>query len=719
MPNDESEVLQLIQDAQSVEELLSVIQQHIPFVYPEFNVTKQGFALRKLKRIELTTTALHDPIFITQLIDTAKFDIKQKYTDLVESGRLKSTKSPDIIVPTWQNASSVGDLLSQYESICKSKRINEDEIDLVKGHIKMIFTKPIRLHEIYQKKFNWEQFNIPVHFGLREEIFPVASMAHEQNISNLHSSIANTNTMDELTNVFVQNSLFIDAISEFGDSSNIISDIYRFTGKMQDVANLYDQQPIDWDHYPHLTKNLLLHAQFIKLAIDFEAKRRQALAESIQAAHNFEELVQAIDQYTGELDKVTLIKNIRTFTASKKNLQYLAQAQDIDWEKTNIPREFGITDKITEIAVKLHSQPRAQSTDSSIRVTDDEWAQVAQLFSQNSEKAKLDKKEYNLSHSFIRIGAGFYALQNKDYLGEGNYGKVKLIMNQAGQQFAVKIEGAGLAADNQAEKEIMQLVGLYIGEMQRQYGKEFKGRLSAHKLYTLMKLLKGHELHDHLYFGQRLVKKEVDEGSRLLIAIKAAEAIQFLHDNRIVHCDIKPENFMMNVDGDQITISSFDFGFSVKLPVGEDSIMDKPKGSDFYLAPEIEDAKYSDNEQDLGEFSFASDVFALGKMFEHDLELSSLVPDSLLSSMVANSKHDRPTLFNVLEALYIVLANSPNKTVQMQKLLDEHSQKQRSDTPSKRRSKSIISMHKTTQSSISIKPPKTGSISKIKSPKSK
>ncbi|HRE32155.1 MAG TPA: protein kinase, partial [Candidatus Berkiella sp.] len=164
---------------------------------------------------------------------------------------------------------------------------------------------------------------------------------------------------------------------------------------------------------------------------------------------------------------------------------------------------------------------------------------------------------------------------------------MKLIMNKQGECYAVKIEGVGANAQSKAETEIMQIIGYYIGEARREYGKAFKGRPSEHKLYTIMKLLEGDELHDRLYFGQRLVKKEVSQTERIVIAIKAAQAIAFLHENQILHCDIKPENFMMNVNGNHITISSFDFGFSLLLPPGETSIKADPKGTEFYMAPEI------------------------------------------------------------------------------------------------------------------------------------
>ena len=68
------------------------------------------------------------------------------------------------------------------------------------------------------------------------------------------------------------------------------------------------------------------------------------------------------------------------------------------------------------------------------------------------------------------------------------------------------------------------------------------------------------------------------------IAIKNISSIS---DQRIIHADIKPANFMVNTYGNNILISSIDFGYSKKLKEGETTIIDDPAGTPLYIAPEI------------------------------------------------------------------------------------------------------------------------------------
>lgn len=43
-------------------------------------------------------------------------------------------------------------------------------------------------------------------------------------------------------------------------------------------------------------------------------------------------------------------------------------------------------------------------------------------------------------HSFIKIKNTIYAMANQQYIGEGSFGAVKIIQNEKGENFALKIE---------------------------------------------------------------------------------------------------------------------------------------------------------------------------------------------------------------------------------------------------------------------------------------
>lgn len=80
------------------------------------------------------------------------------------------------------------------------------------------------------------------------------------------------------------------------------------------------------------------------------------------------------------------------------------------------------------------------------------------------------------------------------------------------------------------------------------------------------------------------------------LATQAVAAVAHAHANKIIHCDVKPENFILFADN-QLRLS--DFGFS---KVALRTVKASGSGTLGYLAPE----------QALGRPMFQSDVFALG-----------------------------------------------------------------------------------------------------------
>ncbi|HRE33322.1 MAG TPA: hypothetical protein PLD88_15210, partial [Candidatus Berkiella sp.] len=106
-----------------------------------------------------------------------------------------------------------------------------------------------------------------------------------------------------------------------------------------------------------------------------------------------------------------------------------------------------------------------------LNVPQSQWEIAQQFFSQHAGAKKL-KKNDTQGFSFIKANGQLYAMANGLYIGEGGFSKVKMVENNHGKNFVVKIEGKGF--DKRAVNEVLVLkkLGKHIGVMERDLGEE-------------------------------------------------------------------------------------------------------------------------------------------------------------------------------------------------------------------------------------------------------
>lgn len=327
-----------------------------------------------------------------------------------------------------------------------------------------------------------------------------------------------------------------------------------------------------------------------------------------------------------------------------------------------------------------------------IKVTEAEWREAEAFFKnpENQLKGKFRKKDptrgiYNAAfergsslkaaakHSFLYINGKIYAVANGEYrVGSGTYGNVKVIQDRKGHSDVVKIENYSVKEDSidkkggiDQENEIGERLGMVKGGMVRHLEKLviFKQQITEHKLYTVLEDRGKEELFDVI--NNNLIKKNSgkyvykNSAVGLQIAIACCEQIQALHDLRILHCDIKPENFMASQNGDHYLISAIDFGFSKYLPAGASHITwHSAEGTPGYAAPEIINAK---------RYSYASDVYALGKFFDF-----LGVQNTITQGMIADNPYSRTTLPSVKAQLIEQLRKTSNLNTNALRIIDSH-----------------------------------------------
>jgi serine/threonine-protein kinase len=103
--------------------------------------------------------------------------------------------------------------------------------------------------------------------------------------------------------------------------------------------------------------------------------------------------------------------------------------------------------------------------------------------------------------------------------------------------------------------------------------------------------------------GEMTLEQRMQKRMSLATAVDYAEqmlsAVAYAHENRIIHCDIKPDNFLLFAKN---RVRLTDFGIA---RVAHRTIKASGAGTMGYIAPE----------QAMGKPSFASDVFSLGLTF--------------------------------------------------------------------------------------------------------
>lgn len=304
-----------------------------------------------------------------------------------------------------------------------------------------------------------------------------------------------------------------------------------------------------------------------------------------------------------------------------------------------------------------------------------EWEFAKQIVEQRLKLGqanfKIRRKNYDkklpgtdtpiLQHSFLYIDGQLLRMARGKYIGVGGNGKVKIVETFAKEVFALKVEEANTAQEKYNEILMLRLVGYLKGttHIERQHATHDKllNREIKNKFYSVQTLLPGKNMYAeyiHPYWSYEKVLTEVD---RCTLGLLAMLEIYNLHSKGILHCDIKPANFMANMAGDTIVVLPIDFGNSLFASKEQRIELNEILGTMGYLAPEVGSATWQADKvvyhipaNGKCIYSVKSDVYALGNMLKHDLGLYySFVnqmlfasPDSRLdlqSAIIAMCKH--------------------------------------------------------------------------------
>ena len=199
----------------------------------------------------------------------------------------------------------------------------------------------------------------------------------------------------------------------------------------------------------------------------------------------------------------------------------------------------------------------------------------------------LDSKrvEKSIDEEGHKVVNGYHYLKT---LGEGSFGKVKLV-EKNGKQFAIKIMkksilkkkkmGGGLnnTAYNAVLREIAVMKKIHHENVVTLH--EVIDDDMCNKLYLVIDFVQGGQIMDpENNYGEKL---DPDLARSYLRDI--VKGLEYLHFQKIIHQDIKPENLLVTSDG-RVKIS--DFGVSRALLDDEEKLQ-QTEGTPAFQAPEI------------------------------------------------------------------------------------------------------------------------------------
>ncbi|XP_056619945.1 MAP/microtubule affinity-regulating kinase 3 isoform X5 [Triplophysa dalaica] len=175
-------------------------------------------------------------------------------------------------------------------------------------------------------------------------------------------------------------------------------------------------------------------------------------------------------------------------------------------------------------------------------------------------------------------------------IGKGNFAKVKLARHiLTGREVAIKIIDKTQLNPTSLQKLFREVRIMKILNHPN-IVKLFEVIETEKTLYLIMEYASGGEVFDYLVAHGRMKEKEARAKFRQIVS-----AVQYCHQKRIVHRDLKAENLLLDAD---MNIKIADFGFSNEFTLGNK--LDTFCGSPPYAAPELfQGKKYDGPEVDV------------------------------------------------------------------------------------------------------------------------
>ena len=274
-----------------------------------------------------------------------------------------------------------------------------------------------------------------------------------------------------------------------------------------------------------------------------------------------------------------------------------------------------------------------------------------------------------------------YYITNK--IGQGGYGECYLVESKKyavkDEKLVAKVVNISKMSDLEKNKAVQEITILEMVDNINVI-KLIEFYKTENLLCIIMELGEYGSLDDEITYrknNEELAKKHFKEDEIMYIFIQIIFGVRYLHDNKIIHSDIKSNNIILFSDG---TVKLTDFGISSILSNSYSNNSDKNiYGTFYYLAPEVFENMRNDNYSDYWSMGcLLLEMCSLEKVFRK-YKIEELIVLSVKNSKVFIDEIDNHIKINKLNDIYSnelmgiakgLLNPDPKKRLTIEKLLN-------------------------------------------------
>jgi len=196
-----------------------------------------------------------------------------------------------------------------------------------------------------------------------------------------------------------------------------------------------------------------------------------------------------------------------------------------------------------------------------------------------------------------------YLIQSK--IGKGSYGKIYKVSRDGIVLALKRVDMTNLSPQEQTDtlNEVSLMAQLDNEHIVRFYD----AFMDNNSMYIAMELLSGGDLGNIIHRAQK-ARTLIDEDAVWPLLVESCCGLKYLHDRRMLHRDLKPQNIMLDSEGH---VKLVDFGFTKLLAANQLAM--SVVGTPLYMSPELL--------MKLG-YDDRTDVWSLGCIFYELLTLS-------------------------------------------------------------------------------------------------